>query len=68
MKKSNYLLALLFIFTTLAQTAQVLHPVKDNIACLWGFKNDAGKWVVAPKYKMLNDNYKGFLMVMYADK
>jgi WG containing repeat len=29
------------------------HVVKDNIACLYGLKNDSGEWVVKPQYNEL---------------
>ncbi len=36
--------------------------VKDNIACLYGIKDESGAWVVAPKYQELKGSAYGYFI------
>lgn len=68
MKNLSYLLILLFVLMTPTTKAQKLHPSKDNIACLWGMRNDSGKWVVTPKYIAIERTYDGLYLAMLGEK
>jgi hypothetical protein len=49
------ILLLLLIFTGNALCAQNLRSATDKNTCLFGYKNDSGKWVIPPIYKYANE-------------
>ena len=67
-KSIRSLLFLLFAIAAQNAVAQPLHAVKDNIACLWGLKNDSGKWVIPPKYTQMENRYGGVFIAAYNEK
>jgi hypothetical protein len=36
--------------------------VKDNIACAYGIKNEAGEWIVEPSYQLIRGYQNGFFV------
>lgn len=63
--------ALLFFFAAFfcAATAFAqLHIVKDNVACLYGLKNEKNEWVVPAKFQMLRALEHQFFASTVADK
>lgn len=61
----NKLIKLFLIFFAGCGTlsAQSLHIAKDNVACLYGLKNDSGRWVVKPIYTQLDEFHAGTAVV-----
>lgn len=68
MKTIFRLVLLCFILSPHENSAQQLHPVKDNIACLWGLKDDLGKWVVPAKYVLIDKTQGNFFIAMINEK
>lgn len=50
-----------FLFISLLSKAQH-RAVKDNIACSYGIKNEAGEWIVAPSYQLIRGYQNGFFV------
>ncbi|MCB9234144.1 MAG: WG repeat-containing protein [Bacteroidia bacterium] len=49
-------------FSILHGQAQSLRVVKDNIACAYGLKNEAGKWVVPASYPLISTTMEGYFL------
>lgn len=62
-------LTILFIlFCFQVSLAQNLHPVKENMACLWGLKNDSGQWVISPRYTQILPGYSDLFVAVENEK
>jgi hypothetical protein len=61
-------LFLVLLSIALISRAQNLRPVKDNLACLWGFKNDKGQWVIQPRYTDLELGYDTIIPALFNGK
>lgn len=53
-------LLLISLFSVAQKASAQLKIVKDNIACLYGLKNDKGEWVVPAKFQDITDFGSGF--------
>lgn len=53
-------LLLVFLFCISQKATAQLKIVKDNIACLYGLKNDKGEWVVTAKFQDITNFGTGF--------
>lgn len=55
------LVSTVFLLCCFVATAQQLRIVRDNVLCNYGLKDDAGKWIVEPKYTEITPlQNKGF--------
>jgi hypothetical protein len=60
-------LFLILLFSVPQKASAQLKIVKDNIACLYGLKNDKGEWVVSAKFQEITDIGSGFYRTKVAE-